>query len=173
VISESAVLRALPPASRYILRGSPEALATVAAQLGLPPTSAPCQAQASNDRAALWLGPDERLLLAPAGDFDATTDSLERALARMPHALVDVSHRQVAIEVTGSYAASALNVGCPLDLHPSAFPVGMCTRTLLGKVQIVLWRTAIERFHLEVWRSYAAYVSLLLAEAARELFPQD
>jgi sarcosine oxidase, subunit gamma len=49
----------------------------------------------------------------------------------------------------------------------------MCTRTVLNKVEIVLWRTASERFHLEVWRSYADYVSRLLAQAASELLPPD
>lgn len=49
----------------------------------------------------------------------------------------------------------------------SAFPVGMCTRTLLGKAEIVLWRTAPEVFRIEVWRSFAAYLSAFLEEAAR------
>jgi len=33
----------------------------------------------------------------------------------------------------------------------------------------VLWRIADDGFHLEVWRSFAAYVSGVIAEAAREL----
>ena len=56
-----------------------------------------------------------------------------------------------------------------LDLDPAAFPVGMCTRTVLAKAEIVLWRRADDSFHLEVWRSFAAYVSGVLAEAARDL----
>jgi sarcosine oxidase subunit gamma len=42
----------------------------------------------------------------------------------------------------------------------------MCTRTMLAKAEVVLWRTAPTRFRLEVWRSFAAYVSLYLADAA-------
>jgi sarcosine oxidase, subunit gamma len=45
----------------------------------------------------------------------------------------------------------------------------MCTRTVLAKAEIVLWRRAHDSFHLEVWRSFAGYVSGVLAEAAREL----
>jgi sarcosine oxidase, subunit gamma len=168
-IVESALSRALPPASRFVLRGSPQALAAAASAVGLPFSSTACRAQAAEDRAALWLGPDERLLIGPERDDDAMREALERSLAGIPHSLVDVSHRQAALQVSGSQAEAALNVGCPLDLHPSAFPVDMCTRTVFNKAEIILWRTAAERFRLEVARSYAAYVSSLLAEAASDL----
>jgi sarcosine oxidase subunit gamma len=82
---------------------------------------------------------------------------------------MEVSHRQTALELRGPQATLLLNAGCPLDLELSAFPVGMCTRTVLAKAEIVLWRLAAEHFHLEVWRSFAAYVSGVIAEAARGL----
>jgi sarcosine oxidase subunit gamma len=44
----------------------------------------------------------------------------------------------------------------------------MCTRTLFEKSEMVLWRTAPDSFHIEVWRSFAPYVTGLLAEVARE-----
>ena len=47
-----------------------------------------------------------------------------------------------------------LNGACPLDLDMSAFPIGMCTRTVLAKADIVLWRIAEDAFHVEVWRSF-------------------
>jgi sarcosine oxidase subunit gamma len=43
----------------------------------------------------------------------------------------------------------------------------MCTRTMLAKSEVVLWRTAADAFRLEVWRSFAAYVAQFLAEAGR------
>ena len=60
-----------------------------------------------------------------------------------------------------------LAAGCPLELDVAAFPVGMCTRTMLAKVEIVLWRTGPDVFRIEVWRSFAPYVSAFLSEAAR------
>ena len=66
-----------------------------------------------------------------------------------------------------------LNAGCPLDLDSTAFPIGMCTRTVLAKAEIVLWRTGQDVFHVEVWRSFADYVSSFLAEVARELGTQE
>jgi sarcosine oxidase subunit gamma len=44
----------------------------------------------------------------------------------------------------------------------------MCTRTLFSKAPIVLWRTAADAFHLEVWRSFVPYVQQLLRVVARE-----
>lgn len=115
---------------------------------------------------ALWLGPDEQLLLAPDGADLAA--ALHAPLRDLPHSLVEVSHRQIALHVSGPHATALLNAGCPLDLDLDAFPVGMCTRTVLAKAEIVLWRTAENVFHIEVWRSFAPYVSSLLAEVARE-----
>jgi sarcosine oxidase subunit gamma len=73
--------------------------------------------------------------------------------------------------VSGAHAASILSGACPLDLDRGEFPVGMCTRTVLAKADIVLWRTREDAFHLEVWRSFAGYVTGLLREIAVEFYP--
>jgi sarcosine oxidase subunit gamma len=78
-----------------------------------------------------------------------------------------VSHRQSALAVSGPQATTLLAAGCPLDLDASVFPVGMCTRTMLAKAEVVLWRTDPQVFRVEVWRSFVAYVSQFLGEAAR------
>jgi sarcosine oxidase subunit gamma len=46
----------------------------------------------------------------------------------------------------------------------------MCTRTVFSKADILLWRTAEEAFHIEVWRSFAGYVTGLLREIAVEFY---
>jgi sarcosine oxidase, subunit gamma len=167
-IAASTSVQALPPATRYIMRGSSEVMTAAGGALGLTISQTACQAAtAPNNLAALWLGPDERLLLGPERcDLAA---ALEPALRALPHSLVDVSHRQTALQASGPHATVLLNAGCPLDLDPNAFPVGMCTRTVLAKAEIVLWRTGHDQFHVEVWRSFADYVSSFLAEVAREL----
>jgi sarcosine oxidase subunit gamma len=161
----------LPPAARFILRARPAAMAAAAAPLGLRLPVVACRSETIGERAALWLGPDEWLLLLPRADGPALQTALEAALGPLPHSLVDISHRQAALALSGPDAASVLNAGCPLDLDPSAFPVGMCTRTVLAKAEIVLWRTAAQSFHVEAWRSFLPYVWAFLAEAAREFTP--
>jgi len=156
-----------PFAARWILRGGPEVSAPVGAAFGAPPPLEPLRAAAAGGRAALWLGPDEWLLIAE-DDAPDLAAAVETALAGRPHSLVDVSHRQCAIELSGPGAARLLNAGVPLDLDPEAFPVGMVARTLLLKAEITLWRRETERFRLEVARSFAPYVAAVLAASARD-----
>jgi len=164
-LTSSPLLLVLPPASRLVLRGGPQVLAAAADTFGLAHDELPCRAVHSGDRAALWLGPDERLLIGPAVTGPEMLGLLQRALAGTPHSLVEVSHAHIAFELSGAHAATALNTGCPLDLDPAAFPVDMCTRTVLAKAQIVLWRQGPERFRVETARSFAPYVSKILALA--------
>ena len=153
----------LPFATRFILRGGEEIAGPVGAGFGVAPPTRPLASVSEGPRAALWLGPDEWLLIAedePEGLFER----LEAALAGVFHALIDVSHRQTGLEIAG--AARLLAAGVPLDLDLSAFPVGMVTRTLLLKAEITLWRREPERFRLEVSRSFAPYVAAALTQAA-------
>ena len=167
-ITATTWVEALPPATRYVLRGGPQVMSAAGDALGLEIAQTACRAAVHGERASLWLGPDEQLILA--GENDAgVAPALAAALRELPHSLVDVSHRQTALQVSGAAATTLLSIGCPLDLDLSAFPVGMCTRTVCAKAEIVLWRTGTTTFHIEVWRSFAAYVSGFLAEAAREL----
>jgi sarcosine oxidase subunit gamma len=156
-----------PFAARWILRGGPEVSAPTGAVFGATPPLEPLRAASEGQRAALWLGPDEWLLIAE-DEAAALGGAIEAALAGVPHSLVDVSHRQCAIELSGPGAARLINAGVPLDLDPAAFPVGMATRTLLLKAEITLWRREAERFRLEVARSFAPYVAAVLSASARD-----
>ncbi len=159
-------MRMLPPAARFIFQGDATARAKLAPVWGAPFSPVACRATTAGNRATLWLGPDEYLLFERARDSAFGISAARDALGDLPHSLVDISHRQVALEVSGRNAETILNGACPLDLSLEAFPVGMCTRTVFSKADIVLWRTAAETFHIEVWRSFAAYVVALLKEIA-------
>jgi len=156
-----------PDGARFVLRAAPDIARRAASAFGAAPSSEPMRVAEVGPRAALWLGPDEWLLLASGENADALTTPLEAALSGAVHSLVDVSHRQIGVEIGGARAARALNAGCPLDLSEREFPVGMATRTMLGKCEIVLWRRGAGRFHVEVWRSFADYAWDFLIEAAR------
>jgi sarcosine oxidase, subunit gamma len=162
----SSWLRELPPAARFIFQGDAPARAGAAAIWNVPLSEIACRAFCNGTRASLWLGPQEYLLRdGDRGGTDATVDFLE--LQRQhPCSVVDVSHRQVAWEISGRLAQTILAGACPLDLDPEYFPVDMCTRTVLAKAEVILWRRQTEVFHLEVWRSFAPYASALLEEIA-------
>jgi sarcosine oxidase, subunit gamma len=156
-----------PPAARFILRGAEAVRVACGMAFGVEPPSRLGPAGESEGRAALWLGPDEWLLIADGADAADIGGVLESVLEGTAHSLVDVSHRQIGLIASGPAAARVLNSGCPLDLDLKAFQVGFATRTVFDKVEIVLWRRAETNFHIEVWRSFAPYLAGSLAEAAR------
>jgi sarcosine oxidase subunit gamma len=166
------------PAHRVSLRAPAESLGGLSRALGvkLPEQPLGSAFRKSGDftdqrgggkggRAALWLGPDEWLVIDTEGNDPMADCAKVKAL----HSAVDISHRHVAIVVSGAGAADVLNAGCPRDLSLAAFPVGAAARTVLGKVEIVLLRTAEDAFRVECWRSFSDYVFTLLAEAARDV----
>lgn len=159
-----------PPAIRIALRMRVEGAAGISEALGVELPTTPKSANVNNDgnRSALWLGPDEWLVIGD-GEGGSGADILARLSdTGILHSAVDVSHRNIAIMVTGEDAATVLSAGCPQDLSLKQFPVNACSRTLLGKVEIVLWRMADDMFRVECWRSFADYAYSFLAEAARD-----
>ena len=151
-------------ASRLSLRAPEESVAALSKALGLAlPQKIKTSAQ-NGERVALCLGPDEWLVLdASGGDLPATLAQVTEL-----HSAVDVSHRNLGIDVSGEGAEATLAAGCPQDLSLEAFPVGACSRTVFGKIEIVVWRTAETGFRVECWRSFSDYAFSLLEEGARD-----
>lgn len=157
------------PAAAYILRLRDAAGIEAAGRaFGVPLPQDACRSASIGQRAVLWLGPDEWQLMAPESEGPQLAAALAETLGPIPHSLVAVGERNVAFEIEGPAVEAVLNAHCLLDLHLSRFPIGMCTRTLYGKAEILLWRLGADRFYVGCWRSFAAYVWGLTLEAQRE-----
>ena len=155
------VIALLPPRARILLRLDPthlkvEWLADFAFSLALN------RCRSAGGKRTLRLGPDEWLLCGEKTAASQIATDLEAALEGLPHALVDVSHAYVALSVSGPRAREAINSGCPLDLSSPAFPPGAATRTLLGKIEIILSHWEEGSFELECARSLGAYAQEFL-----------
>jgi len=157
-------LAVLSPAERISLRAPAASLPGLSKALGVKLPEKPKTSAEKDARIALWLGPDEWLVIDETGK-DPLVD---RAGVKDLHSAVGISHRNVAISVLGPAAAAAINAGCPQDLSLAAFPVGACSRTVLGKVEIVLYRPAEDMFRVECWRSFSDYAWTFLTEAAKD-----
>ena len=81
-IIRSPMARFPPPVFRLLLRGDAAAMTIAGEVLTLSISSQACRAATGAERAALWLGPDEQLLLLP----DAEGAAL-RHLAAVEHDL--------------------------------------------------------------------------------------
>lgn len=124
------------------------------------------EVQSSERATIVQLGPDEWLILS-----DEPADALATAIAvgriDAPYSLVDISAREVRLVVEGPAAADVIASGCPLDTDLAVFSHARVYRTLFHKSEILLWRSAPDRFLIDVWRSFAPYVEALLKEAIR------
>lgn len=154
----------LPPAERISLRAPAASVAALSKALGVKLPTKPKTSATAAGRTALWLGPDEWLVIDEGGG-DMIADC---AAVSQLHSAVGISHRNVAISVAGPNCEGTISSGCPQDLSLGSFPVGACSRTILGKSEIVVLRTAEDAFRVECWRSFSDYVFAFLADAAKD-----
>ena len=137
-----------------------------AAQAPYPLPLEPNAAWEDGPRAALWLGPDEWLILGRPGDGPAIVDEIEAALAGTHHSAVDVGANRVALELSGPGAREVLSKGCSLDLEVrGGWVTGRCAQTLLARVPVILHERA-ESTGILVRPSFAEYMVDWLIDAA-------
>ena len=155
-------LRAVEGDIKLTLRGSPEVAQAVATMLGLPVADTMLAGTGDGSRRMLRLGPDEWLLALPS------MPDLSSAVEGRHHALVDISERLPAVELSGPASRDVLAGGCPLDLHGEKVAPGFASRTIMGKADIVLECREDGSFVLHTNRSFLEYLWLLLVELGRE-----
>ena len=123
---------------RFLAQVNLRADPALAARVPLEIPTAPNTWKLSGGREALWLGPDEWLVVAEPGSAPAILEELEGALEGLEHSVVDVSAERAVVELAGDDRIDLLARGCGLDLHPRAWRDGMCAQTLLARVPVLL-----------------------------------
>ena len=135
--------------------------------LGCEPPSAPNTVIDSGDYRIYWLGPDEWLIMTPAGQQDELKASLHKALTGVFSSVVDNSSGLTTVHITGDNAAALLATDCPLDLHAREFKAGQCAQTRLAKATMTLSPLPDEAgFEVIIRRSFADYLLAWLQDAA-------
>ncbi|WP_425450370.1 sarcosine oxidase subunit gamma [Virgifigura deserti] len=160
-------LAMLPDCARFVLRIAPADMAAAGQVFGLALPEAIGAVAEADGRLALKLGPDEWRLHAAESDGAEIAARFAAELGTTPHSLVDISHREIGIEVSGTAALDVLTALCPLDL--AARPVGSGTRTVFDRVEAVVLRQAENQFRLEVWQSFAPFLYSLLEIVGQEV----
>jgi len=152
-------IEAVPFLGQISLRLDPSLAEQAPFSLPLEPNTAP----ESGERTALWLGPDEWLVLGPPHTGHVIAKELEDALDGLHRSVIDVSANRAVIDLGGPGRHELLASGCPLDLHPRSWHAGMCAQTLFAKTQVILHeRTGTTR--VLVRPSFAPYaIDRLLA----------
>lgn len=107
------------------------------------------------ERHVLWLGPDEWLVVGPAGTEHAIVEELEETLRGRFASIVDVSANRIAFDLTDGL--DLLSTGCPIDLDPARWVPGMCAQTLFGLVPVLLHQRDPQTTRVFVRPSFAGY----------------
>lgn len=119
--------------------------------------------------AALWLGPDEWLIITPTDGESDIVASMDGALGDMHSSITDQTGGQTIIRINGPSARDLLAKGCTLDLHPTVFGPGRCAQTLVAKAMAtIVYVDDAPTFDLVVRRSFADYLRSWLQDAALE-----
>ncbi|MET9882112.1 sarcosine oxidase subunit gamma family protein [Streptomyces sp. NPDC006430] len=142
----------------------------VALALGFPLPSEPNTVARGGELAALWLGPDEWLVVGPAGARTHLEARLRGAVGDRYAAVVDVSAQRTTLLVAGARSGELLAHGCSLDLHPRSFGPGRCAQTTLARAQVALVPLDAPGpgFQVLVRSSFAGYLAEWLLDAASE-----
>ncbi|MEE9249085.1 MAG: sarcosine oxidase subunit gamma family protein [Dehalococcoidia bacterium] len=162
----------LPFLGHVNLRGDPSEerfLKAVEGAIGVALPLEPNTVVEGGEISALWLGPDEWLLLTPPDRQREVVPTLKAALGDTFAAVNDLSGGQTAIRIQGTHARDVLNKGCPLDLHPRVFGQGQCAQSHIAKTMALIRQIDdTPTYDVIVRRSFADYLARWLEEAAQE-----
>ena len=134
---------------------------------GLPASCGQITGQGAT--AALWLGPDEFLVIAPESESPAPlVDGLSEALGDGAGQVVDLSSNRTTFELAGPSARAVLEKSCAADLHARSFAAGTAITTEIGKIPTVLWKVDDTTFRIFPRASFADYLGHWLLDGMRE-----
>ncbi len=161
-------VREVPFAIMASIRVDPasSAASRLSAVIGSPLPARCGETTVAGQNTALWLGPDEWLVIA--ADNNDLVPNLTSALADDPGMVVDLSANRTTIELTGPSARAVLEKGCPVDLHPRSFAPGHAVSTLVGPIPVVLWQLDDQTYRLLPRASFADYLARWLLDAMSE-----
>jgi sarcosine oxidase subunit gamma len=152
------------------LRGRPAHTGFVAGVLKVLGVEAPTAANTvidAGDNRIYWLGPDEWLIVTPAGQQEKLQRKLLAALDGVFSSVVDNSSGLTMLRVSGESAAALLATDCPFDLHPREFWPGQCAQTRIAKTGMLVTPLADgSGFDVIIRRSFADYLLRWLQDAA-------
>ncbi|MGW0683885.1 sarcosine oxidase subunit gamma [Streptomyces sp. NPDC002754] len=175
--------RELPFLTQLTLRVTPgsAAASTIEGYLGYALPGA-CRAQLDTEVKALCLGPDEWLLIAPAGSAadltaglrsaigEATGEEIGEAIGDGFATVTDTSAQRTVLALSGPLLPEVLSQGCALDLAPGKADAGTCHTTLLAQagVTLVVHEAGPRAVWLLVRSSFAGYLAAWLVDACTE-----
>ena len=119
---------------------------------------------------ALWMSPDELMLLCPHGEADALATSLTETMSDSHAMVVNVSDARSVLRLSGEgvLIREVLAKVSPANLRPTALPQGEVRRTRLAQVPGAFWFAGEGEAVVIAFRSVGEYVFELLSKVSEE-----
>ena len=150
------------------LRCEDEIKAKLETLFGTPLPAEPNKIASIGTRRALWLGPDETLLMIEEEQEAEFMLKLKTLLGDDHYAATLVSDAIKIFRLGGTRRLDVLAKGCALDLHPASFRQEDCAQSMLAHAAITLAADAPDSLLLFCRTSYSDYVTSWLKDAAVE-----
>jgi heterotetrameric sarcosine oxidase gamma subunit len=154
--------RYAPGRAMVRLRVSLAAAAQAAAILDLPVEPLTSR---GNGPTALWIAPDQWLLIDDAVSSDELMEDVRGRLGALVHIATDASDALACFVVEGPAACNLLSMGTGVDFDSSSFGPGKCVRTRFAKLALLIRCIEPDRFELFVDSSTAEYLEAWLRRA--------
>ena len=121
-----------------------------------------------SDPAALWIGPDQWLLVGERLSSEEIISACGTQLADILHAATDSSDALTCFMLEGSSARMLLAMVSGIDFHPELVGPAHCVRTRIAKLAVVVRALGDERFEIFVDRSASRYFHEYLRRNAHD-----
>jgi len=118
-----------------------------------------------NDQ-AVWMSPDELLLLVPYTDISARLEKIKKAMNGEHFLAENVSDARAMFTASGPGVREVLAKLTPADVSAQSLAPGHVRRTRLAQVPAAFWLEDDETCRIICFRSVAQYVFDLLKTAA-------
>jgi sarcosine oxidase, subunit gamma len=136
--------------------------------LGFDLPKAPRTSAAWGDIKALWLSPDQWMILCARGKTTSLLAELNAALGKIHSLAVDVSDMRAIIRLEGEGVRETLMKGSSLDLISEDYKAGTVRRMRFAEIAALLHVVEDNMIDVYVFRSYAEYTWAFLEKAARK-----
>lgn len=136
--------------------------------LGLDLPKSPRTTNTWGDMKALWLSPDQWLILCPGDKAQKILTELNAALKGIHSLAVDVSDMRAIIRLEGEHARTTVMKGTSIDLTHGDYPPGTVRRMKFAEVGALLHIIEDDVIEVYVFRSYADYTWEFLLKAGRK-----
>ena len=136
--------------------------------LGFDLPKAPRTSNTFGEVKALWLSPDQWLILCAREKAPALAAELAKAVEKTHALAVDVSDMRSIVRLEGERAREVMMKGCSLDFIDADFTPGYVRRVRFAEIAALFNIVDDNSIDLYVFRSYANYAWDFLLKAARK-----